>query len=57
MITIDVDMPENCESCFLFDGEYSRCQVTHERTKTFEEKYAPNCPIINHDKPEKIKKD
>lgn len=29
MITINIDMPENCHNCPCFDYEYDECQITH----------------------------
>ena len=45
MIVVDIDMPKDCLLCPMYDGEYDRCQATKERTKSYEDNYAPNCPI------------
>lgn len=45
MIVIDMDMPESCNECPLFDNEYLHCQKTKERCETWAFEPTKSCPI------------
>ena len=45
MIVIDMDMPESCNECPLFDNEYLHCQKTKERCETWAFEPKQSCPI------------
>lgn len=46
MITIDIDMPENCHDCPCFDYEYDECQIT-KNSPTIENinRRLEDCPL------------
>ena len=46
MIAIrEINMPENCMDCPLFDGEYGDCNIIEETKADAAEERAENCPL------------
>lgn len=42
----DMEMPESCSSCPLFDGEYGVCNIIGEPKVDMTEERAKNCPLV-----------